>query len=129
MSNYITVRNGLIKREIPTTPVSIEFTNNKGLKYVTTLNNGRAKQRDIEVIYSRPSAPEPYHGGITEEQIREAVEYVYRNILDDQVPGMIDSSFSGVIRVEDMSADEALRRGLITDIEYLDLISREDDNI
>lgn len=183
MSNYITVRNGLLKREIPNTPVVVEFTNDKGLKYITTLENGRAREtveffgipvvgstefysegfdlareRDIEVIHNRSVIP--YYGGITSEQIREAVDYVFNQrvvpveeqplsqlrvtsnpVVDGDnwtynvqvYPLTLDECFTSlpdsVTRVEDMSADEALRRGIITNIEYLDIISREDDNI
>ena len=176
MSNYITVRNGILKREVPATPISVGFTNSKGLKYITTLDNGRARERveffgipvtgatefnsegfdsararDIEVIYDTPIL----YTGITTEQIREAIQYVYAQTEGN--PGRSGDTFTITLNnssenplsllsitnnpvldgdnwtyeldTVDISPDERLRRGLITDIEYLDIISREDDNI
>lgn len=118
MSNYVVVYNGLLKREKPANLPIVEFKDYRYKGMVDTLK----KPLETVEVPRQPLHVEP----LTIERIRQAIEEVYRTEIVPVVE--LVPVLDPTEEPQDDSPLARYRRGEITDVEYLDIIS-EDDNV
>ena len=150
MSNYIVVNNGLLKREKPNTLPIVEF---KNYKYDDTIYNKYCKSNEVEVkdTIAAKSRRAGFINTITINDIREVFDLVVPRFEDnplsqqlvlDTTPSRIEDGWvytidlartenlsDSVSTIEYLTPEEMLRRNMITDIEYLDIISERDEHV